>query len=134
MKSATIPVIEVNPAFTSLIGRIKFAKSKGLAIHTAAAGVIARRGQRNTEKPLKGPMKVSSYLGQVAFESPVRKMNKHVWTWWKAAHSVYRKQVECLKKTRADAWKQVRVTAKNEDDYIPGLEPLRATSLVGAGT
>jgi IS605 OrfB family transposase len=131
---AGIPVIEVNPAFTSLIGRIKLAKPKGLAIHTAAAGVIARRGQRNTEKPLKGLMEVSSYLGQVAFESPVRKMNKHVWTWWKAVRAVYRKQIECLKKTRADAWKQARVTAKNEDDFIPGLEPLRAASLVGAGT
>ena len=38
-----IQVKQVNPAFTSLIGRIKFARRYGLSIHHAAALCIGRR-------------------------------------------------------------------------------------------
>lgn len=36
-------VIQVNPAYTSIIGRINFAKRYGLSVHLAAALCIARR-------------------------------------------------------------------------------------------
>lgn len=44
-----IKVEEVNPAYTSLIGRIKFAKRYGITIHHAAALTIARRAQGYSE-------------------------------------------------------------------------------------
>jgi IS605 OrfB family transposase len=39
-----VPVIEVNPAFTSILGNFKYSKMYSLNRHTAAALVIARRG------------------------------------------------------------------------------------------
>jgi IS605 OrfB family transposase len=40
----------VNPAYTSVAGRIKYATPFGRSVHLAAAGVIARRGQALTER------------------------------------------------------------------------------------
>jgi len=55
-----VAVIEVNPAFTSLIGQIKFMKRYGLSSHGSAACVIARRGLGiRIEKP-----KYDSILGR----------------------------------------------------------------------
>ncbi len=39
-----VEVLEVNPAWTSLLGRVKYQKRYGLSVHEAAALVIARRG------------------------------------------------------------------------------------------
>jgi len=41
-----VEVIEVNPAFTSVIGAINYAQKKGISVHMAAALAIARRGLR----------------------------------------------------------------------------------------
>ena len=41
---------KVNPAYTSAIGKAKYAKSRKLTIHRAAALVIARRGQGFKDK------------------------------------------------------------------------------------
>lgn len=38
-----IAVYQVNPAYTSVIGRVKFARMYKISIHQAAAMVIARR-------------------------------------------------------------------------------------------
>lgn len=45
-----IGVIEVNPAYTSIIGKHKYSSSKGLSVHHAAAYCIARRGQGYKER------------------------------------------------------------------------------------
>lgn len=45
-----VEVLSVNPAFTSVIGRIKYAVRYGLTIHEAAALCIARRGLGVSEK------------------------------------------------------------------------------------
>jgi IS605 OrfB family transposase len=46
-----VELIRVNPAFTSVIGRLKFQRHyQKLSIHQAAAGVIARRGLNFTER------------------------------------------------------------------------------------
>ena len=34
----------MNPAYTSYIGKLKYTRSKGINIHTAASYVIGRRG------------------------------------------------------------------------------------------
>lgn len=44
-----VEVIKVNPAFTSIIGKYKFASTYGISIHIAAALVLARRGLRFSE-------------------------------------------------------------------------------------
>jgi IS605 OrfB family transposase len=78
-----VQVIEVNPRFTSLIGRVKFSRRYGLSIHQAAALVIGRRC-------LKASERVPRYLetipdgkeGYVALSLPVRNRDKHVWHYW----------------------------------------------------
>ncbi len=45
-----LTVVEVNPAYSSIIGRYKYADGYGLSTHEAAALVIARRGQGREER------------------------------------------------------------------------------------
>jgi IS605 OrfB family transposase len=66
--------IEINPAFTSVIGKFKFAKRYGISNHQAAACAIARRGLKLSERPNRRDH-VASFL-------PVRNRNKHVWAHW----------------------------------------------------
>jgi IS605 OrfB family transposase len=69
-----IECIEINPAFTSVIGKFKFAKRYGITTHQAAACAIARRGLTLSERPNRRDY-VASFL-------PVRNRNKHVWSYW----------------------------------------------------
>ena len=79
-----IEVKQVNPAFTSIIGRVKFARRYGLSIHHAAALCIGRRFLSLSEK-------IPRHLGKipdgkdahVALSLPVRNRNKHVWNLWR---------------------------------------------------
>lgn len=78
-----IAIFTVNPAFTSLIGRVNFAKRYGLSIHLAAALCIARRYQKFSESPVSSPGKTPDGKGgYVAFTLPVRNRAKHVWHFW----------------------------------------------------
>jgi IS605 OrfB family transposase len=45
-----VAVIEVNPAYTSLIGRLKYARQTGFDTHQAAAWVIGRRGMGKKDR------------------------------------------------------------------------------------
>ncbi|MDJ0532045.1 MAG: IS200/IS605 family accessory protein TnpB-related protein [Xenococcaceae cyanobacterium MO_207.B15] len=69
---AAIQVIEVNPAYSSLIGMVKFMSLYGLNSGRAASLVLARRGLRLSER-----------LPRIcnALVSPVDD-TKHVWTYW----------------------------------------------------
>ena len=71
-KLAAIQVIEVNPAFSSLIGLIKYMSLYGLNSATAASLVLARRSLRLSER-----------LPRVcnALVLPVDG-TRHVWTYW----------------------------------------------------
>jgi IS605 OrfB family transposase len=78
-----IEVHRVNPAYTSVIGRVNYAKRYGLSIHLAAALCIARRYQRFSEKPCSLEGKISDEKGcYVAFVLPARNRTKHVWHFW----------------------------------------------------
>ncbi|MDA8065092.1 MAG: IS200/IS605 family accessory protein TnpB-related protein [Thermaerobacter sp.] len=68
-----VEVIEVNPAFTSVIGEVKFASGYGLSSHGAAAVAIARRGLRFGER----------LRSRSAFPLPARNRGKHVWSDWR---------------------------------------------------
>ena len=73
----------VNPAMTSIIGKVKFAKRYGLSIHHAAALCIVRRLFGFSEAPSKCPMKVLHKNIQVTCLLPVRNRRQHVWKFWR---------------------------------------------------
>jgi IS605 OrfB family transposase len=83
-----VTVMEVNPAYTSVIGAINFARRFGISIHQGAALAIARRGLGMHENPVRrvGVGVVPTRNGgHVAFDLPVRNRSKHVWTFWAGA-------------------------------------------------
>jgi IS605 OrfB family transposase len=79
-----IEVKQVNPAFTSLIGRVKFAVRYGLSIHHAAALCIGRRFLNLSEKVPRHLDKIPDGKdSHVALSLPVRNRGKHVWSLWR---------------------------------------------------
>ncbi len=79
-----VEVHQVNPAFSSVIGRVKFMERYGLSVHQAAALVLARRLLGCSERiPRRWVAPVGNGV-QVAFTVPARKRVKHVWTHWGA--------------------------------------------------
>ena len=77
-----VEVYQVNPAYSSVIGRVKFMERYGLTVHQAAALVLARRLLGCSERiPRRWVCPVGNGV-QVAFTVPVRKRVKHVWTYW----------------------------------------------------
>jgi IS605 OrfB family transposase len=79
-----IEVIEVNPAYTSTIGAVNYAKSYGISIHQGAAFAIARRGTGFRERPIPAAeATVPTARGDhVTFPLPARNRGKHVWSFW----------------------------------------------------
>jgi len=73
---AGIEVHEVNPAYTSVIGRYKFAARYGMSAHHASALVI---GRRRTGFGEKLPSQLHNTL-----PLPVRNRSRHVWSRWAA--------------------------------------------------
>ena len=79
-----VEVHQVNPTFSSVIGRVKFMERYGLSVHQAAALVLARRLLGCSERiPRRWVCPVGNGV-QVAFTVPARKRVKHVWTYWGA--------------------------------------------------
>ena len=79
-----VEVHQVNPAFSSMIGRVKFMERYGPSVHQAAAVVLARRLLGCSERiPRRWVAPVGNGV-HVAFTVPVRKRAKHVWTYWGA--------------------------------------------------
>jgi len=62
-------VIEINPAYTSVIGKAKFMARYGLSPHAVAAVAIARRGLGFGERPRSSNARLL----------PVRNRGRHVW-------------------------------------------------------
>ena len=79
-----VEVHQVNPAYSSVIGRVKFMERYGLSVHQAAALVLARRLLGCSERiPRRRACPVGNGV-HVAFTVPARKRVKHVWTYWGA--------------------------------------------------
>ena len=70
-----VALISINPAYTSIIGKYKFAEGYGLSTHEAAALAIARRAQNYGEQ-LKTKAK------HCPITNPVRNRNRHIWSDW----------------------------------------------------
>jgi hypothetical protein len=68
-----VQVFPVNPAYTTVIGKINHLSRYGITSHEAAAHVIARRVQRYSESP--APARTASPL-------PARNRGEHVWKFW----------------------------------------------------
>lgn len=91
---AGVEVIEVNPAYTSVIGSVNHAQRHGISVHQGAALAVARRGLGFSERPPQRPAIVPVRNGgHVTFTLPARNRAKHVWSYWadiqkklKAAH------------------------------------------------
>ena len=80
-----VEIIEVNPAYSSVVGRVKFMERYGLTVHQAAALVLARRlSWLFRAHPKSMGMSRRQWRTYVAFTVPVRKRVKHVWTYWGA--------------------------------------------------
>ena len=79
-----VEVYQVNPAFSSVIGRVKFMERYGLSVHQAAALVLARRLLGCSERVPGLRVCPVGNGGHVAFRVPARKRVKHVWTYWGA--------------------------------------------------
>ena len=78
-----IEVHNVNPAFTSLIGRVKFAERYGLTIHIAASLCIGRRFLGVSERMPQGQRDIPDGKGgHVTLDLPVRNRSRHVWHQW----------------------------------------------------
>ena len=79
-----VEIHQVNPAYSSVVGRVKFMERYGLTVHQAAALVLARRYLGCSERiPRRWVCPVGNGV-QAAFTIPERKRVKHVWTYWGA--------------------------------------------------
>ena len=74
-----VTLIHVNPAYTSVIGKVKFSYGYGLSTHMGAAMAIARRGLGFGER-LRAKTKDRLRL-------PVRNRQKHGWSDWRQLNS-----------------------------------------------
>lgn len=97
-------VLTVNPAYTSLIAKVKYMKLKNLSIHCAAAYVIGRRG-------MGFPEKLPSYLNNL-----VPKTRKNRWRTVfthakKAGSSYFRENLPVW-----DKWKQFDANVHNYNE------------------
>ena len=82
--SKGVQVHTINPAFTSLIGRVKFAKRHGISIHMAAAFCIGRRFLGFSERMPQHQRDVPDGKGgHVTLDLPVRNRTRHVWHQWR---------------------------------------------------
>ena len=91
-----VEVRGVNPAFSSVIGRVNFMERYGLSVHQAAALVLARRLLKCSERIPAGRLTAAGDGGKVALRVPVgdgghvdlrvsvRTRAKHVWSLWGA--------------------------------------------------
>lgn len=73
-----IEVKQVDPAYTSLIGRIKFAKRYGLSTHQAAALIIGRRVLGLSEKLPRQSYVPDNRGRHIIFSVPVRKRKTRI--------------------------------------------------------
>ncbi|MEE7462086.1 hypothetical protein MFUR16E_12680 [Methylobacterium fujisawaense] len=136
--------VRVNPAYTSLIGRVKFARPYGLSVHATAALSIGRRAMGLSERPpgtvhadLEGAAAAALSVpldggGHVTLPAAVRMRKgprgdrRHVWsTWgriakdWKVAHEAHARS---SRKARSAAASGVHPPAAGVTGGLPPIE------------
>ena len=84
-KDAGLEVLEVNPAYTSIIGSLKYKQRQGISIHKSASMVIGRRGMKLKEKETVCQLELS--------ESARNQISKLIGnTYWAAAQKHFKKE------------------------------------------
>ncbi|MGK7897682.1 MAG: IS200/IS605 family accessory protein TnpB-related protein [Xenococcus sp. (in: cyanobacteria)] len=102
---AGIEIIFQNPAYSSLIGLIKYLKLYGMSSDLAAALVLARRAMRLSERiPLQ-----NAY--------PIMTMGKHVWSAWYALNKKLNKQL-CLRRHSYFSLPNRELEVMLEDEFL----------------
>ena len=116
-----VEIHQVNPAYSSVIGRVKFMERYGLTVHQAAALVLARRLLGCSERiPRRWVCPVGNGV-QVAFTVPVRKRVKHVWTYWGAVSGQLRPALAAQHRLgRPNPVRAVRSWSKHTWDGLSG--------------
>jgi IS605 OrfB family transposase len=109
---AGVPVVRMNPAYTSVIGRVNLATRHGTSTHRAAALAIGRRAQGHSERPhypLGRPGDTDPSLGAV-------QPRRHVWSHW----AVVSREV-----SRLDAVARKSAVSRGGESPTPGPGPFR---------
>jgi IS605 OrfB family transposase len=124
-----IRIHEVNPAFTSLIGRVKFAKRYGITIHQAAALSIGRRFLGFSEQPPRQMDQIPDGKGDfIQLSLPVRNRGKHVWHLWRKVAKEYQvvraARLRSGKNRSKDPPTPIFATNTKVDGEIPSHESL----------
>lgn len=98
-----VAVFQVNPAYSSVIGRVKFARIYShISVHQAAAMVIARRFFRFSERlPRYWAPIPDSKGGHVTLQGLVKILSGHVWRSWANVQ-------KCLKEAHAAPYQKIR--------------------------
>ncbi len=81
----SVKLVLVDPAYTSLIGLVKFAPRYGSSVHAAAALAIARRAMVLSERLPASGERISVLLAsgdRVTLPRPARIARRHVWSSW----------------------------------------------------
>ncbi len=81
----SVRIVLVNPAYTSIIGLVKFVPRYGSSIHAAAALAIARRAMALSERLPASGESISVLLAsgdRVTLPRPARIARRHVWSSW----------------------------------------------------
>jgi IS605 OrfB family transposase len=128
---AGVELIRIDPAYTSTIGAVKYARKRGWSVHAAAAGVIARRGQKLGERlPGAGTeIRVPFKGGHHVLELPARKARDSRATAWAGVHTAYRGRVRELLKAARNGRSLLGRSAKGTTgggDFIPQQDRPRA--------
>jgi hypothetical protein len=107
-----VEIIEVNPAFTSIIGTVKFKSGYGLSTHAAAAVAIARRGLFFGEATCTRSKPLGDTTGSgnktksnKALSVPVRIRSKHLWSSWRVVVHLLRGLKQQLYLERSNRYK-----------------------------
>ncbi|GGM24238.1 hypothetical protein GCM10011351_07510 [Paraliobacillus quinghaiensis] len=108
---AGIEVYEVNPAYTSQIGKMKYMKRFGISIHESASYTIARRAMGFKEKL---PPALHSLV-------PEQKQGLHHWAQWGSVSS-------CLSFARVHVFYKIEFSSQNKLSSWSSLFPQGATT------
>lgn len=102
---AGIEIRFLSPAYSSLIGLVKYLKLYGMSSDTAAALILARRAMRLSERvPLQ-----NAY--------PVMTMGKHVWSAWHALNQKLNKQL-CLRRHSYFSFSNRELEVMLNDEFL----------------
>jgi IS605 OrfB family transposase len=131
-----VEVVEVNPAYTSIIGRTKFSKRYGLSTHESAALCIGRRFLGSSERLPRHLSEIADGKGRyVGVHLPVRNRGTHVWSLWrqvqKKLSAVLAAQFRARKKNDPMSRKNpARCDAEKALDFVGEIPARESTAML----